>query len=267
MKVITVINDINNINFNLLRLSCILNGLELVVLVSNSKFFHTRRIKDELLYSYLLDDSIEDENLMLFTDGTDALLAAGADEIISKYNSFDKKVVFSAETGCWPDASMSSRYPNENIKTPYKYLNSGGFIGTAKLLKELLEDDNDLDLDNYPLSNQYIWSQRYLKHRDKITLDFKCDIFCAFYNEEGERFLPSSQNEDFSEYYRHKKAWFNAHFELIGNRLKNKLTKTMPCHLHFNGTAKSLIDQDIYEMVYSNVKNYKPVQYYFENEE
>ena len=266
MKVVTVVNDVNDINFNLLRLSCILNGLELVVLVSSGQIFHTRRIKDELLYDYLSDDSIDDDQIIFFTDGTDALLVAGEDEIISKYNTFDNKVVFSAETGCWPDSSMAKRYPYDNKKTPYKYLNSGGFIGTAKAIKDLLED-NDFDLESFPLSNQYIWAQRYLKHRDKIALDFDCDIFCAFFSEVGEELFPKFENGDFSQYYLYKKEWFHTNFEFVGSRLKNNLTQTFPCHLHFNGTAKCLIDQDVHDMVYSTIKSYKPVQYYFENEE
>ncbi|MFI1745059.1 glycosyltransferase domain-containing protein [Thalassobellus sediminis] len=266
MKVITVINDVNDINFNLLRLSCMLNGLELVVLVSSSKVFNTRRIKDELLYDYLSDDSIDDNQIILFTDGTDALFTAGEVEIIEKFNSFDKKVIFSAETGCWPDSNLASQYPDNDNKTPYKYLNSGGFIGKAKLIKELLED-NDFDLENFPFSNQYLWAKRYLKHRDKIALDFNSEIFCAFFTDIGEKHLPNSENNDFSKFYINKKKWFNENFEFVDDRLKNNFTQTLPCHLHFNGTAKFLIDQDIHDMVYSKIKNYIPVQYYFEHEE
>lgn len=44
---------------------------------------------------------------------------------------------------------MANKYSDLNSETPYKYLNCGGFIGFAKDIKELLED-NDFDLDNFP---------------------------------------------------------------------------------------------------------------------
>jgi hypothetical protein len=79
---------------------------------------------------------------------------------------------------------MDTKYPDINSKTAYKYLNCGGFIGFAKDIKELLED-NDIDLDKFPGSNQYLWTQRYFKNTDKITLDTNCEIFCVFFTEIG----------------------------------------------------------------------------------
>ena len=172
MNVITVINNIYDRNFNLLKLSCFVNGLELVTLVTNNDF-RSRRIKDYFLLDYLSDESINDDEIILFTDGTDALFSANEDEILSKFLAFNKKVVFSAELGCWPDPDMANKYSDLNSETPYKYLNCGGFIGFAKDIKELLED-NDFDLDKFPGSNQYLWTQRYFKNTDKIALDTNC---------------------------------------------------------------------------------------------
>ena len=63
MKIITVINDKDNKYFNLLRLSCALNGLELVVLVSKESEFYSMKLKDQLLLAYL--DEIDDDELIL----------------------------------------------------------------------------------------------------------------------------------------------------------------------------------------------------------
>lgn len=267
MKVITVVNDIQDGNFNLLKLSCFVNGLKLITLVANHDF-STRRIKDNLLLDYLSDESIDLNEIIFFTDGTDAVFSASEEEILSKYYSFNKQIVFSAELGCWPDANMASEYPETNGKTPYKYLNSGGFIGVARDIKELLED-NDFDLDKFPRSNQYLWTKRYFKNTDKIALDINCEIFCVFFTEVAEEYFPGFENNgnhvDYSQYYDHKKEWFNANFTINGTRLKNNLTKTLPCHLHFNGFAKFLIDNDIHEMIYENIEKYKPVEYYTED--
>jgi len=263
MKVITVVNNVQDRNFNLLKLSCFVNGLELVTLVANNDF-RSRRIKDYLLLDYLSDDSFDENEIIIFTDGTDAVFTTGEEEILSKYYSFNKRIVFSAELGCWPDPNLANQYPENNKTTPYKYLNSGGFIGIAKDIRELLKD-NDFDLDKFPVSNQYLWAQRYFKNTDKIALDTHAKIFCAFFTEIGEEYLPGIESNDYSEYYDHKKEWFNSNFSINGNRLKNNLTQTLPCHLHFNGYAKFLIDEDIYEMVYTNIEKYKPVTYYIED--
>ncbi|MBZ4042605.1 glycosyltransferase domain-containing protein [Flavobacterium hibisci] len=265
MKVITVINDVNNANFNLLKLSCFVNGLKLITLIANNDF-STRRIKDYLLLDYLSDDSIDQNEIIFFTDGTDAVFTASENEILSKYYSFNKKIVFSAELGCWPDPGMSSEYPEINSKTPYKYLNSGGFIGVAKDIKELLQE-NDFDLNKFPRSNQYLWTKRYFKNTDKIALDVNCEIFCVFFTDVAEEYFPGFEGDDldYNQYYEHKKEWFNANFTVNGTRLQNNLTKTLPCHLHFNGFAKFLIDNDIHEMVYANIEKYRAVEYYTED--
>ena len=88
----------NDRNFNLLKLSCFVNGLELVTLVANNDF-RSRRIKDYLLLDYLSDESINDDEIILFTDGTDALFSANEEEILTKFLSFNKKIVFSCRIG------------------------------------------------------------------------------------------------------------------------------------------------------------------------
>ena len=263
MKIITVINDVNDKNFHLLKLSCFVNGLELITLVANNDF-RSRRVKDYLLLDYLSDENIDENEIIFFTDGTDAVFTATEEEILSKYFKFNKKIIFSAELGCWPDPNMANHYPNTNNSTNlYKYLNCGGFIGVIKDIKELLEDNN-FDLDKFPESNQYLWTQRYFKNTDKIALDTNCEIFCVFFTEIGEEYFPDAESKNYLEYYDHKKEWFNANFTINGSRLKNNLTQTIPCHLHFNGHAKFLIDEDIYEMVYAKIEKYNPVEYYIE---
>ena len=42
-------------------------------------------------------------------------------------------VIFSAEALIWPDKKLANLFPSSN--TIYKYLNSGGFIGKIKDIK------------------------------------------------------------------------------------------------------------------------------------
>lgn len=257
MKVVTVINDENNQIFNLFRLSCALNGLELVVLVSNQFDFSSRRIKDALLRDYLMDE--KDDEIILFSDGTDAVFTGSEEEILSKFYKYNTGLLFSAEIGCWPDKSLASLFKDNGV-SPFKYLNSGGFIGKVGLIKEML---NDNDYINFPNSNQYVWIKRYLKHPDKIELDRNCEIFSVLFTEVGEEYL-NTNNRDSLKAYNLKEEWFNENFLIEGHRFFNRITKSWSCHAHFNGTSRFLLNEKIFNMVYSAIPTYKKAKVYFE---
>jgi hypothetical protein len=58
------------------------------------------------------------------------VLLGTADELLEKFRAMNARVVFSAETGCWPDEELADQYPVTESK--YKYLNTGGkFMKTA----------------------------------------------------------------------------------------------------------------------------------------
>lgn len=262
MKVVTVINQTNNLNFNLLRLSCSLNKLQLVVLVSNKSNFFSRRIKDDLLDAYLEEQ--DGDELIFFTDGNDAFLMAQEKEIIEKFNVFKEDLVFSTETSCWPDRNLAIDYP-KGIKSRYKFLNSGGFIGKVGLIRNLLKDTN-FDLHNFEESNQYLWTKRFLKYPRLIALDYTCELFCTFSPEVGEEYLQPNANSSSYAYYNFMKKWFNDNFQIRDGRIFNSITNTSPCQVHFNGFSKQLIDAEIIGMIYSRIENYPEVQFYYEED-
>lgn len=244
MKVITVISDESHTGFFLLKLSCALNELELVALVTGGKFI-SNRLKDRVLLEYLL--GVDPQELVLFSDGYDALFLAGEDEIFNKYQAFEKPIVFSCETNCWPDVSLARSF--DSLSTgPYRYLNSGGFIGRAgtisSMISKLFFDDP-----NFEKSNQYTWSQAYFSNRPNIALDHQCSIFCTFSPEIGRDFLPPPGERDYGRYYRHMRMWFTNSFEISGGRLRVKQTGSRPCHLHFNGDSKVLIDSSLHDLL------------------
>lgn len=266
MKVITVINDKNNLGFNLLTLSCALNNLELVVLVSRQLHFSSNRIKDELLKDYLRNNTTDDE-IILFTDGNDALLMAKEEEIKTKLKKTGMDLVFSAETGCWPDASLASQYPQQ-ISSPYKYLNSGGFIGKSGLIKELL-DDESYDMYNFRKSNQYLWTKRYLKYPHKIGIDTRCELFQTFSPEVGQAYLPkgiATNVSEFTPYYLFMKQWFGSNFRIQDGRIFSNTMQTWPCHAHFNGFSKWLIDHEIITMIFGKCSEFTQPQYLYEGD-
>ena len=83
----------------------------------------------------------------LFYFSYDVIISSTPEELLKKFKTFDARVIFGAEDYCWPDFSLKDDYPpvGENEK---RFLNSGGFIGYATDLYEIissstLKDDDD----------------------------------------------------------------------------------------------------------------------------
>lgn len=261
MKIITVISDDENHEFFLLKLSCAVNDLELMALVTKRKNFQSNRLKDALLISYLED--VNNDEFIFFTDGYDAIFTTGQDEIMAKFARFNKELVFSTETNCWPDESLASSYP-ETDPSPYKYLNSGGFVGTAGLIKEFL-NDNSFTSDKFERSNQYLWTQAFLRNQNLIGLDTSCDIFCSFSPEAGAAYLPKPPENDYYDYNIFMHQWFQNNFIIDKGRIFNKTTNTWPCHAHFNVNSKLLMDNKIRDMILNKIIKSRKIQTLYES--
>jgi hypothetical protein len=263
MKIITVISSVSHPGFQLLRLSCALKDLELIALVANKYDLSSRREKDELLQAYLASEP-DDNEIILFTDGYDAILLSGEKEILEKFRQTGRDLVFSTETACWPDTTLASQYP-ETTSGPYKFLNSGGFIGKVGIMKAFLNDGTEAS-DKYPESNQYLWTKRFLENPERIGLDISCQLFCTFSPEVGERYLPGPGSHNHYPYYEYMKEWFETSFSIQNGRIFNKISQTWPCQAHFNGHSKHLMDNDITDMLFTMIPNSKPVQFLYEME-
>jgi hypothetical protein len=263
MKILTVVSSVNHPGFQLLRLSCALNNLELIALVANKYDLSCKREKDALLKVYL-ESETDDDEIILFSDGYDAIFLASDTEILEKFKNTGADLVFSTETACWPDSSLAGEYP-ENIPGPYKFLNSGGFIGRSGTIKGFLNDDSGYS-DKYPQSNQYVWTTRFLKNSELIRLDTSCQLFCTFSPEVGKHCLPMEGSRNHFPYYEYMKDWFETNFCIDNGRIYNRCTQSWPCQAHFNGHAKHLMDNDIVDMLFEMIPNSRPVRFLYEME-
>ena len=163
-----------------------------------------------------------DEEIILVTDTYDVVFCNNPVNILKKFNEHETEILFSAETECWPDNQLKTKYPSSNSK--YKYLNSGGFIGKVKhvkkmLLKNLKDEEDD----------QLYYTKEFLFNKDlKIKLDYDCTIF---------------QTTDYND--------LSIDFKFI----YNKTTNTHPCHFHGNG---GLREKDVFNSLsdYANWDEY-----------
>lgn len=130
--------------------------------------------KINFLKKYLQD--ISTNTLIIFTDSYDVICNDHINIMIETYKSkFENKLVFGAETSCWPDTNLAAKYPVVDVNN--KYLNSGNFIGWSDDIKQIIE----LPIDNNA-DDQLYYTHRFfesLNHATdiQIVLDYDNDMF------------------------------------------------------------------------------------------
>ncbi|GCC32716.1 hypothetical protein chiPu_0011180 [Chiloscyllium punctatum] len=129
------------------------------------------RILKQALKSY----ATEKELIILFVDSYDVIFASGPDELLKKFHQAKHNVVFAAEGFIWPNHHLEVQYPH--VREGKRFLNSGGFIGFAPNIYELVEPWDLQDKHD----DQLFYTKTYLDPKKRaslnITLDHKCRIF------------------------------------------------------------------------------------------
>jgi hypothetical protein len=254
MEVVTFLSDRKNKGFDeCLMPSCNFFNLKLKVLETPNWLTH--RNKDILLLNYL--ESECNDELIFVTDAYDTFFLADGKEIVKKYEKFNNDIVFSAEMSCWPDSSLADEYPQTN--SPFKYLNSGGFIGKAKSIHNCLsnyyeETANMQDSDSraYLWSNQIIWTRIFLK-TGKIALDTNCEIFYTTSAPEINRSIPGLPL-DHNYYHITELLRLTNETTVEKGRTKVNATNSNPCHIHYNGVSGKQI---MHATHWDSVKSWK----------
>ena len=143
--------------------------------------------KIELVKEYL--NYLPKEDLVLFVDGYDTFFADNLDTIRERFLGFNVDILFGAEENCWP-LSDNDWFKGkwEYVGTPYKFLNSGLYIGRVGALLDFFgltsntPDEGDdqlfcqtrfLSVQNYPRGSK----PENNKFPHSIGLDYEAYIF------------------------------------------------------------------------------------------
>jgi hypothetical protein len=108
-------------------------------------------------------------------------------EFVTKYQSYGKKIVITAEKNLWPDSLEGARYKLLSLgpeKSEFKYLNSGMVCGEAGEIMRLLEE-RVFDPTAEPNEQEYL-SRAYVTERYNMTLDYDCKLCICAYKCSGE---------------------------------------------------------------------------------
>lgn len=176
---------------------------------------------------------LDDDEIVLFIDAYDVLLNSNFEEIINKFKNFNCNILFSAEMNGWPKHLKNEMGKIYNCKN--KFLNSGGYIGYNKYIKEcvfnkpekdiidicrlaLSEEQKKENINNLPPRDQTYFTHFFIENFSKmnIKLDTNSSIF-------QNMFLIN---------------WND--FEFKNGRIYNKILKNFPCFIHFNGLSYRL---------------------------
>ena len=114
--------------------------------------------------------NVDDHDIVMFVDGYDVIINDSQEELIKRFKQFGADVVFGAEPPCWPDDSIAEQFPK--VHTRNRFLNSGGFIGRADVIKEMLRTDIAKADDD-----QLYYQKIFLSGKFNIRLDVENYLF------------------------------------------------------------------------------------------
>lgn len=178
------------------------------------------------LRDYVFKNTDKDD-LVLFFDAFDVVFQAGSDEIVDRYLEIEARngigLVYLAERKC-SYGERQAEFPN--VSTPYRYLNSGVYMGRAWKFKDLLKDSLSgkvVDKAGKTIRLQNWHIQYYLDHQDSVALDSGCELAQTV----------SSIDNVFTSSYQ----TYGTGLVLEDGRLRNKVTGSTPPILHFAGSG------------------------------
>ena len=148
------------------------------------------------------------DDIVLFVDGYDTFFTEEYKTVIQRFLDFSVDILFGAEQECWPitnDQSYKNRWPD--MLTPYRYLNSGLYIGYAGALHDFFNLPSTDDNGDDQLYCQSRYLSKYEGFNYTVALDYEAYIF---------------QNHDTS-------------IKIVNGQLWNDRTNCCGCIYHGNG--------------------------------
>ena len=176
--------------------------------------------------------------VVTFTDAYDVLYTEELAAVRRKFDALQARapapLVFSGECGCWPqvtrDKGVTCRDKYPASPTPYRYLNSGGWIGYAGAAAEFLQALVDAGGGAkgkafHKLNDQELASDMYMTGAHDITLDHYNTIFQAMHAIHDSTAVPNCD------------PW--PHMREEDGVWHNDETRSRPAIYHFNGGGKA----------------------------
>lgn len=188
-------------------------------------------LSQKLQAAYDYAASLPPGDLLLFTDAFDVLFTGGPTEIVRQFLLHNSSLLFSAECGCWPHImerkGRACFYDYPAAPTPYRYLNSGSWIGTALAAAAMLSEVIRLAGNDFRNANdQKLVADMFISRRFNMSLDYHNSIFQSMHMTRDPPLPLCDPSEDVQ--LTPDGTWLN------------RRTRGRPALLHFNGGGKPL---------------------------
>jgi hypothetical protein len=200
------------------------------VAINSSPFTGNGQVLRDMLACY--KRAITGHELFVYTDGADTYCQR-------EFEAPTDHILYSTEKACYPHTEIAKQY--RQTKSKWKYLNGGGYGGPLKLIIEFFERYG-LDKHANDVNGQHEQMMAYLaaeKDGFPIKLDTRCEVFQTMaFADPGEFEVVTEMVEDAQH--------INDRTEIDKTKvLRNKLTKTIPAILHFNGLTDQAILKEL----------------------
>lgn len=209
-------------NLEKLKHTCEKHQIELHV-IGMGRPYYGNATKFIYFAEYL--ESLDDEDIVMFIDAHDVLIVADKQEILDKFMAMHVPFVMAAEKNAFPDIYT---FPYPPSPTPFRYINSGTYIGYVGIIKQWISALQPIDIKG---CDQFQTIYHYFTYPDQgqyFILDYYCELFLPLYGVKDE--------ELFIDWFRH--------------RIYNKLTDTFPCVIHANGGSFKIWHQ-VFDNLYA----------------
>jgi hypothetical protein len=209
--------------------SAIRNKIDIIILGWNTPW---KGLSQKLEAAMKYAKSLPVDDVILFTDAFDVLYTQSSTTIWNRFQEFNSSLIFSAECGCWPHVAEDpaiclKKYPPS--PTPYRYLNSGTWIGYSgsawRMLDEVIKEAGQ-DFTN--ANDQKLIADLYINGRFGIQLDYFTKLFQSMHLTMDPPLPYCSPAEDL----------VSPKDRQPGSSWYNKKTKSPPAVFHFNGGGK-----------------------------
>lgn len=146
--------------------SAALHGLSIQNLATGSEW---HGLQDKLIAMKAKIESLPDDDVCCFIDAYDVIVNTNETRLLEAFNHYGAEILFGAETQLDPPIVPRSEYPES--MSPFRFLNSGVYIGRVAALKRMFAWGDFLGLNDQEYANRY-----FLAKREEHTL--KLDGCC-----------------------------------------------------------------------------------------
>lgn len=245
LLVMTITNDPNNESFQRFNRSIEAFNLDLTVLFENEKKvqqddkIQTNKGAGKLdsFKRALAVHKNEQDLVLMLVDSSNSIFNGNKKDILARFNKFNPrtKILFSADSKCWPDPKLASKYPknaafgDDNDKSE-RFLNSEALIGFAPMLYELLNLSNEITIEHnnkasdedFQLYCTNSFLDTNIRQKLAIELDHSAELFQNLHSSESS---------------------VEVELDSDGVKLKNRAYHTEPVVVHGNGRSSTVRDR------------------------